>query len=147
MQDGGWWKTKGELTFRPTYPDVAAELKELHGEHVHTMLSVWGDYHDDSLNFQHMKASGWLVPGTREYDATNPAARNSFWKSLPGPPLLFAQGWDSLWLDASEPDFGVHEGDALLLDKNLAIGSGAMLHKHFSSASHRRNCRTLEANH
>jgi alpha-D-xyloside xylohydrolase len=124
VQDGGWWKTKGELQFKPTYPDVDAELKNLHDKHLHTMLSVWGDYHDDSSNFQYMKSHGLLVSGTREYDATNPAARDAFWKSLPGP--LLAQGWDSLWLDASEPDFGAHEGDALLLDKNLAIGSGAM---------------------
>ncbi|MGA7340697.1 MAG: TIM-barrel domain-containing protein, partial [Terracidiphilus sp.] len=124
VQDGGWWKSMGDLPFRPAYPDVAGELKELHGEHVHAMISVWGGYHDDSANFQQLKASGWLVPGTREYDATNPAARDFFWTSLPGP--LLAQGWDSFWLDASEPDSGPHEGDVLLREKNVAIGSGAM---------------------
>jgi alpha-D-xyloside xylohydrolase len=124
VQDGGWWKSMGDLPFRSAYPDVPAELKKLHDEHVHTMLSVWGGYHDDSVNFQKLKANGWLVPGTQEYDATNPAARDFFWKTLPGP--LLAQGWDSFWLDASEPDSGPHEGDALLLDKKVAIGSGAM---------------------
>ena len=137
VQDGGWWKRMGDLPFRPTYPDVAAELKELHDEHVHTMISVWGGYHDDSSNYRTLKANGWLVPdskeaaphdkfwiGMSEYDATNPAARDFFWKTLPGP--LLAQGWDSFWLDASEPDSGPHEGDAMLLDKKVAIGSGAM---------------------
>ncbi|MGA2908203.1 MAG: TIM-barrel domain-containing protein [Terracidiphilus sp.] len=137
VQDGGWWKTMGDPPFRSAYPDVAEELKELHDEHVHTMISVWGGYHEDSINYQELKANGWLISqpseaaphdkfwiGTAEYDATNPAARDFFWKTLPGP--LLAQGWDSFWLDASEPDSGPHEGDAILLDKKMAIGSGAM---------------------
>jgi len=124
VQDGGWWKTWGDLPFRFTYPDVNAMLRELHAEHVHTMISVWGLYDDGSTNLEVLKAKGWLVPGTNEYDATNPLARDFFWKSLPGP--LLAQGWDSFWLDADEPDAGPHEGDVMLLDKNIAIGKGTM---------------------
>jgi len=124
VQDGGWWKVKGDPEFRPEYTDVPAELKELHDAHVHTMLSVWGGYKDGSVDLETMKKNGWLIPGTEQYDATNPAARDFFWKSLPGP--LLAEGWDAFWLDASEPDFGPHEGDALLLGKKLAIGSGTM---------------------
>lgn len=124
VQDGGWWKVKGDPVFRPAYPDVPAELKKLHDAHVHTLLSVWGGYKDGSVNLETMKTNGWLIPGTEQYDATNPAARDFFFDSLPGP--LLAQGWDAFWLDASEPDFGPHEGDALLLGKKLAIGSGTM---------------------
>ena len=124
VQDGGWWKEMGDLPFRSTYPDIPTELKQLHDEHVHTMLSVWGGYREGSVNLQHLKDNGWLIPGTEQYDATNPAARDFFWQSLPGP--LLAQGWDSFWLDASEPDSGPHEGDALLFDKKVALGSGAM---------------------
>lgn len=124
VQDGGWWKAMGDPAFRTAYPDVDAELKGLHSENIHAMLSVWGGYKADSVNYLRLKASGWLVPGTMEYDATNPAARDFFWKSLPGP--LLAQGWDAFWLDASEPDWGPHEGDTLLLGKKIAIGSGTM---------------------
>ena len=124
VQDGGWWKAMGDPVFRSAYPNVGAELKELHSEHIHAMLSVWGGYKPDSVNYRLLKAHGWLIPGTMEYDATNPAARDFFWKSLPGP--LLAQGWDAFWLDASEPDFGAHEGDTLLLGKKIAIGSGTM---------------------
>jgi alpha-D-xyloside xylohydrolase len=124
VQDGGWWKAMGDPTFRVAYPDIPAELKELHSEHVHAMLSVWGDYKEDSANYQRLKLNGWLVPGTMAYDATNPAARDFFWKSLAGP--LLAEGWDAFWLDASEPDSGPHEGDALLLGKKIGIGSGTM---------------------
>ncbi len=124
VQDGGWWKAQGDLDFRSTYPDVPALLKELQNEHVHTMISTWGLYEKQSTNLQTLKANGWLVSGTLEYDGTNPAARDFWWKSLPGP--LLAQGWDSFWLDASEPDAGPHQGDVMLLDKRVAIGSGAM---------------------
>lgn len=72
VQDGGWWNHWGDLSFRPTYPDSPALLQELHAEHVHTMISVWGLYEDSSTNLETMKAKRWLVPGTEEYDATNP---------------------------------------------------------------------------
>ncbi len=124
VQDGGWWKSEGDLSFNSGYPDVDTELKQLHQEHVHTMLSVWGQYNQDSVNLQKLRDSDLLIPGTVEYDATNPRARDFFWNSLPGP--LLAQGWDSFWLDASEPDSGPHEGDAMLLDKALSMGSGDM---------------------
>ena len=124
VQDAGWWKIRGDLDFNSNYPDVAAELSELRKEHMHTMISVWGLYHDGSTNFETLKSSGWEIAGTKTYDATNPAAQDFFWKTIPGP--LLTQGWDSFWLDASEPDSGPHEADALLLDKKLAIGNGAM---------------------
>ena len=125
VQDGGWWKVRGDLDFNPNYPDVAAELNELHAEHIHTItISVWGLYHDGSTNLQKLRASGWEIAGTQTYDATNPAARDFFWKTLPGP--LLAQGWDSFWLDASEPDSGPHEADVTLLDKMTSLGSRAM---------------------
>jgi alpha-D-xyloside xylohydrolase len=126
VQDGGWWKTEGDSSFNADYPDVDATLKELHAEHVHTMLSVWGQYNQDSVNLQKLKEMGLLVPGIvpAEYDATSPVAQNFFWKTLPGP--LLAQGWDSFWLDASEPDSGPHEGDAILVGRKIAIGNGSM---------------------
>jgi len=124
VQDGGWWKSEGDLNFNAHYPDVQAELDELHNEHLHTMISVWGQYDRDSINLEKLKESNLLLPGTVEYDATNSNAQNFFWNSLPGP--LLAKGWDSFWLDASEPDSGPHEGDAMLLDKTRAIGNGDM---------------------
>jgi alpha-D-xyloside xylohydrolase len=124
VQDAGWWKVRGDADFNSNYPDVATELSELRKEHMHTMISVWGLYHDGSTNFETLKSSGWEIAGTKTYDATSPAAQDFFWKTMPGP--LLTQGWDSFWLDASEPDSGPYEADALLLDKKLAIGNGAM---------------------
>ena len=51
-------------------------------------------------------------------------ARDFYWENLVG--KLFSQGWDAFWLDSAEPEeYWPHMGDAILRDKQLAIGSGA----------------------
>lgn len=42
VQDWFWWKAEGDPIFNSNFPDVPGELKQLHDEHVHAMLSVWG---------------------------------------------------------------------------------------------------------
>ncbi|HWF66126.1 MAG TPA: TIM-barrel domain-containing protein [Acidobacteriaceae bacterium] len=125
VQDADWWKKQGDLEFNKNYPDVPATLKELGDEHVHTMISVWGLFDGDSANLRTLRRKHWEIPGTHVYDPTNPAAVDFFWSILPGP--LLRQGWESFWLDSSEPEESYpHGGDAILQDKTLAIGSGAM---------------------
>ena len=65
-----------------------------------------------------------MVPNAHVYDATNAQARDFYWENLVG--KLFSQGWDAFWLDSAEPEeYWPHMGDAILRDKQLAIGSGA----------------------
>lgn len=124
VQDWFWWKRKGDPEYTVKYPDPAAELKTLHDEHVHAMISVWAMFDENSKNFAALKAQHLDVPGTQVYDATSAAGREFFWKELAG--KIFAQGWDAFWLDSSEPEDGTaHSGDAALFDRKLAIGSGA----------------------
>jgi len=127
VQDWFWWVKQGDPEFTAKeYPDVPATLQKLHDEHVHAMVSVWGVFNPESRNFQEMKARGLTIPGTTDYDATNPAAADFYWKHLAG--KLFAQGWDAFWLDSSEPEVAYpHSGqsDASLEDKKLFIGNGA----------------------
>ena len=125
VQDWFWWKQGGEgdPEFNGNYTDVPAELKALHDEHVHAMISVWGMMDTGSKTFQEIQKQGFEIPGTHVYDPTNPAARDLFWERLPG--KLFAQGWDAFWLDSAEPEeYWPHWGDAVLRYKNLHIGSG-----------------------
>src|SRR5205814_8636515 len=57
-------------------------------------------------------------------DATKAEAWDFYWENLVG--KLFSQGWDAFWLDSAEPEeYWPHMGDAILRDKQLAIGSGA----------------------
>jgi alpha-D-xyloside xylohydrolase len=125
VQDWFWWKRGGEgdPEFNSGYTDVPAELKTLHDEHVHAMLSVWGMMDEGSKNFKEIQKQGFDIPGTHVYDPTNPAARDFFWNQLAG--KLFQQGWDAFWLDSAEPEeYWPHGGDAVLRYKQLHIGSG-----------------------
>ena len=125
VQDWFWWKDggKGDPVYNSGYTDVPAELKTLHDEHIHAMISAWALMDTTSENFKQMVQKGYEIDNTQAYDPTNPAARDFFWNQFVG--KLFAQGWDAFWLDSSEPEEAwPHVGDAILRDKQLAIGSG-----------------------
>ena len=125
VQDWYWWNEggKGDPVFNSGYTDVPAELKTLHDEHVHAMISAWAMMDPTAENFKAMAAQGFEIPGTHVYDPTNPAAADFFWRQFVG--KLFAQGWDAFWLDSAEPEEAwPHLGDAILRYKQLQIGSG-----------------------
>ena len=125
VQDWFWWKDggKGDPIFNSGYSDLPDELKTLHEEHVHAMISAWAMMDSTAENYKQMVQKGFEIPGTQVYDATNPAARDFFWNQFVG--RLFDQGWDAFWLDSSEPEEAwPHVGDAILRYKELHIGSG-----------------------
>jgi alpha-D-xyloside xylohydrolase len=124
VQDWYWWKTEGDPIFNSNYTDVPAELKTLHDEHVHAMISVWGLVDANSQIFHKLRTQHLDIDDAHIYDPTNPKGRDLFWHDLVG--KLFAEGWDAFWLDSSEPEeYWPHSGDAILRDKQLAIGNGA----------------------
>jgi len=124
VQDWYWWKTEGDPTFNSNFPDVPGELNRLHDEHVHAMLSVWGLFDTKAENFKLLEAQNFLVPNAHVYDATNPKARAFYWDNLVS--TLFSQGWDAFWLDSAEPEeYWPHMGDAILQNKQIALGNGA----------------------
>jgi alpha-D-xyloside xylohydrolase len=125
VQDWFWWNNggKGDPVYNAGYTDVPAELKTLHDEHVHAMISAWALMDSTAENYKQIVQKGFDIPLTQAYDPTNPAARDFFWSQFVG--KLFAQGWDAFWLDSSEPEEAwPHVGDAILRDKQLHIGSG-----------------------
>ena len=124
VQDWYWWKTEGDPIFNANFPDVPGELNRLHDEHVHAMLSVWGLFDTKAENYRSLSAQHFDVPNAHVYDASNPEARGFYWDRLAG--KLFSQGWDAFWLDSAEPEeYWPHMGDAILRDKQIAIGNGA----------------------
>jgi alpha-D-xyloside xylohydrolase len=127
VQDWFWWVRQGDPEYRSdSYPDIAKALEKLHAEHVHTMISVWAVLDPQSRNYQEMKARGFIIPGTTDYDPTNPGARDLYWNNLVG--KEFAQGWDAFWLDSSEPEQGLGNGnsDTVLDQTKLYLGNGAL---------------------
>lgn len=124
VQDWFWWKAEGDPIFNSNFPDVPGELKQLHDEHVHAMLSVWGLFDSKSQNFAEMTKQHLDVPSAHVYDATNPKARDFYWNNLAG--KLLSLDWDAFWLDSAEPEeYWPHMGDAILQNKQIAIGNGA----------------------
>ena len=125
VQDWFWWKDggKGDPVFNSGYTDVPAELKTLHDEHVHAMISAWAMMDATAENYKQIVAKGFDVPNAQIYDPSNPAAADFFWNQFVG--KLFAQGWDAFWLDSSEPEEAwPYVGDAILRNKQLHIGPG-----------------------
>ncbi len=127
VQDWFWWKLQGDPIFSADYlkpyPDVPQALKQLHDEHVHAIISVWAVTDPQSDTYRELKAHNFLIPGTTDYDPTNPAARDMYWNLLPG--KLFTQGWDGFWLDSAEPECCDGYSDATLDTLHLSIGNGA----------------------
>jgi alpha-D-xyloside xylohydrolase len=127
VQDWFWWKQQGDPEYTDAYlkphPDVPGALSALHDEHVHAIISVWAMMSDKAANLQEFQRQGFIIPGSFDYDASNPAARDAYWKNLMAP--ILAQGWDGFWLDSSEPEILNGRSDASLFDKKIFIGSGA----------------------
>ncbi len=118
VQDWRYWPdgTWGSHKFDPSrFPDPKAWIEQIHRDHAHLMISVWGKFYPGTENFKQMEKGGYLYSnnlkeGIRDwlgnsytfFDAFNPEARHLFWQQLL--PTLFDNGVDAWWLDATEPD-------------------------------------------
>jgi alpha-D-xyloside xylohydrolase len=146
VQDWQYWKPDewGSQNFDPArFPDPDAWIKQLHDQHAHLMISVWGKYNPNTDMAKQMQAKGflyqpdldvhmkdWLGYPYTFYDAFNPAARKLFWSQLNV--HLFPKGIDAWWMDASEPDLLPGEPpddpeDAKLYMNPTAMGTGARM--------------------
>ncbi|MGB8496346.1 MAG: glycoside hydrolase family 31 protein [Candidatus Acidiferrum sp.] len=132
VQDWFWWNTMGEPVWNKNYPDPAGMVKELHGEHVHLMVSVWPFFRPGSPVYDDMEKRGYFIDrtvansfhpvGQALYDAFNPDARKYYWKLMDD--ALFKIGVDAWWLDTTEPETEGRETNILATNK-VAIGNGA----------------------
>lgn len=119
VQDWQWWTKWGAATFNSHYPDFPDGVRSIHDHHAHVMLSIWPKFDPETAIWKEMNEKHFLLPDNKQYyDATNPAARDLYWKRLAGP--LFAEGVDAFWLDASEPEQpngwgGIQPGEKLYL--------------------------------
>jgi alpha-D-xyloside xylohydrolase len=118
VQDWQYWRPDawGSHQFDAArFPDPEGWIKDIHAEHAHLMISVWGKFNPNTDNAKEMNAKGYLYqPNLTEhirdwigqpytfYDAFNPGARELFWSQVDT--ALFAKGVDAWWMDATEPD-------------------------------------------
>jgi alpha-D-xyloside xylohydrolase len=132
VQDWFWWTNTGEFKFNSKYPNPTGMVKELHGEHVHLMMSVWPYFYPGSLTYDDMDKRGFFIDRTKSksfhplgmalYDAFNPEARKYYWNLIDQ--SLFQIGADAWWMDTTEPETEGREKNLLMYNKT-AIGSGA----------------------
>ncbi|KAJ9298333.1 CAZyme family GH31 [Paecilomyces variotii] len=110
------WAHQGDWQLDPRlWPDVASmaeKVKNLTGAEM--MASLWPSVADDSDNYLELIANGFLSatrsgPGTtdswngsyiRNYDSTNPAAREFLWKTLKR--NYYEKGIRNFWIDQAD---------------------------------------------
>jgi alpha-D-xyloside xylohydrolase len=125
----------GSRVFTPRFPDARGMVKTLHDENVHLMVSIWPLFQPGSTTFDAMEKNGFFVtggvnripsydPGTRLYDAFNPAARQLYWQQVKS--SLYDIGVDAFWMDSTEPgDLYSEAHGPMLAGATTALGNGS----------------------
>ena len=119
VQDWQYWGKYGWNAMKfdeDQFPHPKEMLDQLHANDLHMMISIWSKFGEDTDVYKRMHAESLLIPGESWTDFFNPAAQAAFWSGLKNG--IFAEGMDSWWMDASEPEFDVLKG------KQTFLGSG-----------------------
>ncbi len=89
------------------------------------MISTWALIDPSSDLYKMLEPRGMMIGQAHVYDPSNKEGSDIYFNHLQKP--LLAQGWDAFWLDSAEPEEAYpHVGDAILRDKRMGIGSGAL---------------------
>lgn len=97
-EDNCW----GQKTFDASrFPDPKAMVSQLHGNHVHFMLSIWPNMGEGTDNYKEFQDRKLLLPGCSIYNALNGDARKLYWNQIQRG--LLDSGVDAWWCDNSEP--------------------------------------------
>lgn len=137
IQDWQYWPKHGwgSHQFDPArYPDPAEMIRDIHAMHAHVMISVWAKFDVGTSNYDELERAGALyaaaLPGfsffdptetNKYYDPFNPVGRRIYWRQISND--LFKLGIDAWWLDASEPELGIHWGEFRRYQTALGPGS------------------------
>jgi alpha-D-xyloside xylohydrolase len=116
VQDWQYWGNQGwgvPQFDTVNYPNPAGFIKELHDLNAHFNISIWSNPDKNSAIGKEFVAKNRFIPNTKWLDYFNPETRQDYWSVLNR--NMFAQGVDSWWMDAVEP-----ENDALKGEKTFA---------------------------
>ena len=129
VQDWRYWDPApwGSHSMDPSrYPNPAQMLTDLHNQHLHGMISVWGYFASGSSNCTALLNAGALYNGQGNYyDAYNANGRSLFWSQMRDE-LFNNYGWDAWWLDSSEWDGGYPTCCFDRHDVTTALGPGSI---------------------
>lgn len=120
VQDWFYWPEDGWGSHdfdKARFPDPKGMVDDVHRNHAHVMLSIWGKFYPNTENYKELAAKGhmwtknvengdrdWVGPGYKNshYDPYTQEARDIYYRQLKG--KLVDLGFDAWWMDNSEPD-------------------------------------------
>ena len=125
--DWFYYTKMGQYDFKPNdWPDPAAMNKQLHDQHIESMISVWPRFEPGSRYYDEILKKGWFeryanLPQTpdspgggkpvdglpydkagSDLDTTNPDAAKWWWQLIHD--NIASKGFDYFWADETEPD-------------------------------------------
>jgi alpha-D-xyloside xylohydrolase len=150
VQDWFYWPEDqwGSHTFDKTrFPDPKAMVDQVHAEHAHIMISIWGKFYANTANYKELDAKGYMFEqnvknGTRDwvgkgylnshYSPYNQEARDIYYRQLKD--TLIPLGFDAWWMDNTEPDVNSNErpADFAKLITPTQMGPGALVHNPYA---------------
>ena len=120
VQDWFYWPEDGWGSHdfdKARYPDPKGMVDEVHKDHAHIMLSIWGKFYPNTANYKEFESKGhmwtrnvengdldWVGQGYKNshYDPYTQEARDIYYRQIKD--KLGALGFDAWWMDNSEPD-------------------------------------------
>jgi alpha-D-xyloside xylohydrolase len=126
IQDWQYWGNNylwNAMEFlNPEFYDPKKMVSDVHGLNAHMIISIWSSFGPMTKPYKELDKLGALYnfdtwpqsgsekwppnpdypSGVRVYDASNPVARDIYWKYLNQG--LFSTGLDGWWMDSTEPD-------------------------------------------
>ncbi len=107
VQDWNTWRPGrwGEkILDSERYPDMKAASDALHGQNIHTLVSIWPNMNSGTADQIELDGAGKLLYELATYDAFDEEARAIYWKQMNDG--LFSKGFDGWWCDSTEPFSG-----------------------------------------
>jgi alpha-D-xyloside xylohydrolase len=120
VQDWFYWPEDGWGSHdfdKVRFPDPKGMVDAVHKQHAHIMISIWGKFYANTVNYKELAAKGhmwtknvedgaldWVGPGYKNshYDPYTQEARDIYYRQMK--PKLVDLGFDAWWMDNTEPD-------------------------------------------
>ncbi|ESQ83136.1 hypothetical protein AEAC466_14835 [Asticcacaulis sp. AC466] len=150
VQDWFYWPEDqwGSHDFDPKrFPNPQKMVDEVHAQHAHIMISIWGKFYANTDNYKAFEKKGymwtknveegeldWVGKGylNSHYSPYNQEARDMYYKSLHD--KLVVKGFDAWWMDNTEPDVRSNTSpeDFAALITPTQMGPGAIVHNAYA---------------